>query len=113
MSKSTELLQQFVEMANLDKRRTGIAKVIIHVYSGKGSPHGPRAKVSNIYGRYSKDNFSIELADMTVVGEVKIKTKELKQVLKWVELNKKAIKVYWDRGDEMVTDDFYNMLVKI
>ena len=119
MSKLSNILnnisdyEKIVEMANLDKRRTGIDKVIIHVHSGKGLHHGPRVKVSNIYNKFSNDNFSIKLSDMSIVNKVKIKTDELDQVFKWINLNKKAIETYWNRGDEMITDDFYNMIVKI
>ena len=106
------------EFANLDSRRTGIENIVIHCYSqgdGKKLQHGPRIKVSNIYGKFSKtDNFVIEIKTGKVVeGEVKIKNKELQILRLWITMNKKELISYWEAEGEMTTDDFLDSIKKV
>jgi hypothetical protein len=109
MEKKIELgaarrLQQFVgAMANLNPKDTGIPNLVVWI-SKKEPSHACRVKVSNIRGRYSSDdNFTIEIHDGSIEGEVKVTSKDVKNVLSWMTLNRKTILKFWN-------DDQYGAL---
>ena len=111
--KEPEILYEF---ANLTQRTTGIANIVIHCYSQCDTEvrHSPRIKVSNIYGKYSKqDNFSIDFSGTVREGEVKITSKELQILKLWITLNKDNLLEYWKSGTEMGTSDFIDTIKKI
>lgn len=93
-------------MANLNPRDTGIKDVVVWISKGQGIPHACRVKVSNKHNSFSiYDYFSIPLVDgEPIVGEVLISPKELKQVRKWIEKNKKYILKYWYDADYSIAD---------
>lgn len=106
------------EFANLSSRQTGIENVVIHAYSqgdGKKVKHGPRIKVSNVYGKYSKsDMFVLEVKTGDIVeGTCKLSSKELKTIQRWIKLNKEELIEYWNSEGEMLTDDFFDSLKKV
>lgn len=110
--------ETLLEFANLDYRDTGIENIILHAYSqgdGKRLSHGPRIKVSNIYGKFAiSDNFVLELKTGKIVeGVCKLSKKEFDTIRLWIALNKDEIKAYWDSEGEMVTREFYNSLKKV
>jgi len=105
------------EFANLRSNRTGVEKIVVHVYSqsNKELSHGPRIKVSNLYEKFDKnDYFVLNILTLKVEeGKVKIKSKELLDVVKWIKLNRKVLIEYWQSEGVMDTDEFLNSLKKI
>jgi hypothetical protein len=112
-----EITKYLYEFANLGSNRTGIKKLMIHVYSqgDKELLHAPRIKVSNIYEKFrEKDCFVINILTLEIKeGEIKIKQKELSDLLKWIKLNRKALVNYWKVGTEISTDKFLDSLKKL
>jgi len=110
-------MESIYEFANLRSNRTGIKKLMIHVYSqaDKELPHGPRIKVSNVYEKFRKDDcFVINILTLEIEeGNVKITSKELSDLLKWIKLNRKALLKFWKSGEELAIDDFLDSLKKI
>lgn len=106
------------EFANLDDRHTGIKNIVIHVYSqgdGKKVQHGPRIKISNVYGKFVKnDTFVLDVKNGNIVeGKSKLTKKEVDTIRLWIAINKKAIIDYWNSEGEMITFDFYNSIKRI
>lgn len=106
------------EYANLDYRHTGLSNIVVHVYSqddSKKLQHGPRVKVSNVYGKYSvSDNFVIDVKNKTIVeGQCKLTRKELANIIEWIQLNHDTILEYWNSEGEMITIDLYDKLERI
>lgn len=105
------------EFANIDYKRTGIKKLVIHIYSqgDKELSHAPRIKVSNIYNKFREnDSFIINILTLDIMkGEVKISQKELLNLLSWIKLNRKALINYWKVGTEITTDKFLDSLKKL
>lgn len=97
-------LNEFVdlsEMANLRKNSTDLPMVIyVSEKLNVRGKHGPRIKVSTIYGdKISKKNlFTVTISDTPeVIGNTgDIKPKDLKKVIDFVVLNKKALLDYWE-----------------
>jgi len=110
-------MENIYEFANLKSNRTGIKKIMIHVYSqgDKELSHAPRIKVSNVYEKFiENDSFSINILTLKVEkGEVKITKKEFLNVLKWIVLNKQVLLNYWKVGTEISTDDFLSSIKPI
>lgn len=110
-------LLEITEMANVGYRRTGIPDIKVNVYcqADKELQHGPRVKISNVYGKFRKDDcFSVSLTAFKVMeGQVKIKEKELQKVIQWLKLNKKQLLDYWKSDGEIDTDEFLDSLVKL
>jgi hypothetical protein len=117
LAKEINNLLPVYEMANLDFRDTGIPKVFIHVYSqgNKEVGHGPRIKVSNVYGKFRNDDcFVIDILNQTIVeGTCKIKPFELIKIQEWIRLNKKLLLRYWKRGIVMATRELTDNLIKL
>jgi hypothetical protein len=105
--------QDIFEMANLEYDLTGLA-VYIYV-SGKGNTkHGPRLKVSKIYGKMSKSLFPITISDKPkVIGDDigDIKSKDIKKIIEWVKLNKELLLAFWN--GEINIKDFVNSIQKV
>lgn len=110
-------MSHLYEFANIDQTDTGIRRLIIHVYSqgDKELSHAPRIKVSNVYGKFREsDSFVINVLTLEVMeGEVKISKKEMKDLLKWITLNRQALIQYWKSGTEMSTREFLDGLKKV
>lgn len=83
---------RMVEMANLDPRETGFR---FFIWVGFPDPrHGGRVKVMNEPGRVDiNDCFSLSITDnpSVVAGHCKIPAKDLKQIKKWIKLNKEIL----------------------
>jgi len=105
------------EFANVNSKRTGIKKLMIHVYSqgDKELNHAPRIKVSNVYEKFREnDCFVVNILTLQIEeGEVKIKSNELSDLLRWIKLNRKVLINYWKVGTEISTDEFLDSLKKI
>lgn len=114
----SEQTEELYEFANLDDENTGIKNVVIHVYSqgdSKKVQHGPRIKVSNVYGKFSKnDYFVIDIKSNVIVeGICKLSSKELTAIKSWITLNKEELIKYWNSEGEMLTRIFLGNLRKI
>jgi hypothetical protein len=109
--------EDLFEFSNIYDRRTGLTNIVVHVYS-QGEvkiPHGARVKVSNVYNKFRMDDcFVVDIKTRSVIeGEVKISSKELKQVKNWIDKNKKILIEYWNSGAEMDTDSFLDSIIKV
>lgn len=85
------------EMANLSPTDTGLAVVI---WIGEvGGQHGPRIKVSNVPGKFAKnDNFVISVSSVPEVltpKSVKLSSDKVQDVLDWVKLNYTDLMELW------------------
>lgn len=92
------LAEPMLEMANLHPDDTGLHRVI---WIGEvGGQHGPRIKVSNLKGKYSKsDNFVISVNKDPIVltpKSMKISQDELDNILDWVKLNYSELMELWN-----------------
>ena len=102
------------EMANLSSRWTGIDNVIIWVGMNL-EQHALRVKVSNIPNNWSTDNFTIKLADLSVVGKINtsfITNNIMHNIKHWISLNMKAL-VDYENGVIVDTGDFLDLLKPI
>jgi len=92
------------DMANLGPKTTGIGAVI-HVYQDldRRSRHGPRIKV--FPGRPSEGNATTitvpthPTEEPSVIGKSTVSAKVLKLATKFVELNWRALALYWSYED--------------
>lgn len=124
MNKAKQLLQvitnifpgesDLMEMANLDMEDTGIENVVI--WLGMDSKrHYLRAKVSNIPNRWSRDNFTITIPKLKVIGTVDeqfITQKKLRDIKNWIVLNMEVIKLY-EKGEIVSTRELLQRIKKI
>jgi len=80
------------EMANIEKKVTGLS---VNIYiSEKNSSHGPRIKLSK-----EGHNFlcSITISNNPkVIGDCKIKQKELNKIFEWIKINKNVLLDLWN-----------------
>lgn len=88
------------EMARVDPSLSGI-NVVIFVSSKQyvDGKHWARIKVSNVIGKYSKDdNFSVSISKQpkVVAGKVKIKNSDLQDIFDWILLNYDVLMNYWN-----------------
>lgn len=88
------------EMARVDPSLSGI-NVVIFVSSKQyvDGKHWARIKVSNVPGKYSKDdNFSISISKTPkiVAGKSKLKNSDLEDVYDWIILNYTVLMDYWN-----------------
>ena len=102
---------------NITYKHTGIKKIVIEIYSQglKKSKHGPRIKVSNVYDKFRNDDcFVINIKTLKVEeGEIKIKSKELILVCKWIELNRPLLLDYWKTEPRISTRDLLEKIKRI
>ena len=83
--------EMMFEMANLPPKRTGLKYQIW--YSAKIEKHKPRIKVDLGDGKA----LSIQIEDHKVIGAVdKISSKDLNNILKWIDMNKELLLKYWN-----------------
>ncbi len=79
------------EMANLPPKRTGLKYQIW--YSAKIEKHKPRIKVDIGDG----NTISIQIEDHKIIGDTdKISSKDLNNILKWIDINKELLLKYWN-----------------
>ena len=98
------------EMANFTKEDTGLNPVVF--LSPKMASHGCRIKVSNTIGKMTADDtFSISIPDLKIYGEMKLKIKDLDQVLNWAAANGDIILQYWN--SKISTKTLANSLIKL
>lgn len=104
------------EMANVSPRRHGIDNVYIQVGSVVGGQHWLRVKVSNVPGRYDRnDNFVIQMPsldyDPSQVADW-IGPKTMRKILDWIKLNQQQLADY-ETGKVSDTDEFLDSLSKV
>lgn len=88
------------EMANLPPKRTGLKYQIW--YSTKIEKHKPRIKVDLGDGKA----LSIQIEDHKVIGAVdKISSKDLNNILKWIDMNKELLLKYWNDAHSGTIDN--------
>ena len=102
------------EMANLSPTNTGLAVVI---WIGEvGGQHGPRIKVSNVPGKFAKnDNFVVSVSSAPEVltpKSVKLSSDRVQDVLDWVTLNYTDLMELW-KMYEAGTGDVVGVLSKL
>lgn len=79
------------EMANLPARRTGLKYQVW--YSAKVEKHQPRVKVDLGDGH----SISILIDSHEVVGATnRISSKDLNDIINWIDLNKEILLAYWN-----------------
>lgn len=85
-----------VEMANVKTEESGLHRIVQVSHKG-GAKHGPRVKVSNIAGKFDKDdNFTVTAEnEPNIVGKVKISNDHVKDIIDWIKLNKDHIHKVW------------------
>ena len=86
------------EMANLTQNDTGLA-AIIWVSTKSGVKHGPRIKVKRDYATNFDvgDTFTITISDSPeVIGTHNLTSKDIKQIIKFIKLNKDILLQYWN-----------------
>lgn len=97
------------EMANLRPKDTGL-NVVIWVSSGQGVKHGPRIKVCSGPKWDETKCSTIPLTGIyKVIGNADISQEEFSKIVKWIEINKKALLDFWN-GKIQYTQDLLNML---
>lgn len=88
---------ELTEMANLQPGDTGLTYVI---WMGEvGGQHGPRIKVSNVKGKFAKDNNFVlsvakDPANLTP-KYTKISNDEVEDVKDWIKLNYEILMDLW------------------
>lgn len=104
-----ELTDVMYEMANFYPSRTGIGYAIF--FGEVGGQHGPRIKVSNVPGKFAReDNFTVSVSknpEVQTPASVKVKQWVLKQVFDWVVLNYDDLMLLWqihETGDYIQQD---------
>jgi hypothetical protein len=108
---------QLDEMARVSPSDSGIENIVMFVSSKDyvGGSHGPRLKVSNVYGRFDKhDNFSMNIMPPYNVfaGEVKIKKPLFDDVVDWIKVNRDPLIKLWNNEYES-DSQFYGEIQKI
>ena len=87
---------ELYEMANLSYQTTGVETVIFISAKG-GAKHGCRVKVSNIPGKMAhEDTFTMTIPGLEIIGNSKLPTKTMNQLLVWCILNQQVILDHWD-----------------
>lgn len=110
MGKSIEeLLQEaldihLVEMANLDKRRTGFTNQNLVVYiSTKQGSHGPRVKVFLKGNPKDSISFSIEKEPKKLTeSKLKLSQKEISEIKYWISINSVELLKLWNTNYQNV-----------
>jgi hypothetical protein len=86
-----------LEMANLAPSDTGLPVVIW--FGEVGGQHGPRIKVSNIKGKFSKtDNFVVQVSKDAIIltpRSVKLKSYEVDLIQDWIKINYDTLMLMW------------------
>ena len=96
------------EFANISPKITGFNNIFICLVPIT-EEHWYRIKVCNIYGKYRNDDvFIITIPDLKVEGNVKIKQKELDEIIDFISKFKDAI----IELEKMTIDkyDFYDVV---
>jgi len=116
MTEEQILAAPMMEMANLAPGDTGLSVVI---WMGEvGGQHGPRIKASNVKGKFSSDNFVINIDKEPRVltpKSVKLKESEIEDIKDWIKLNYDALMDLWKHFETGVgsTIPLLNALKKI
>jgi hypothetical protein len=86
-----------LEMSNLAPADTGLPVVIW--FGEVGGQHGPRIKVSNVKGKFAKnDNFVVQVARDPIVltpRSVKLKSYEIDLIQDWIKINYDTLMLMW------------------
>jgi hypothetical protein len=101
------------EMSNISGRKTGLP-MIIYVSIGKHLSHGPRIKVSKIYGNKSsmEDTVSFTISDNPkIVSGGGLPSKDIKLVKNFIIKNKDNLLKHWN--NEITSDELIDLLVKV
>jgi hypothetical protein len=87
-----EVKNNIWEMANIEKKVTGLS---VNIYiSEKNSSHGPRIKLSK-EGHNFICSITIE-NEPKIIGNCKIKQKELNKIIEWIKINKDILLDLWN-----------------
>ena len=103
-----------IEMSNLQPSESGLKPVIM--ISGKGgAKHGARIKVSNIAGTFhDTDNFTVTCEhEPRIIGNSKIHSKHLKDVVDWVKKNHDHLHHVWHNYGIMTREEVESGLSKL
>jgi hypothetical protein len=105
---------QLLEMSNKHPEETGL-KNLIHVMYAANVKHGPRVKVSNTGGKWNEsDNFTVTVEhNPRVIGNSKIKSEHLQDVIDWVKLNHEHLHKVWHQGANMRSHEIENGFKKL
>lgn len=87
---------ELYEMSNLSSRSTGVATVIFMSAKG-GAKHGCRIKVSNVSGKIAhEDTFTMTIPGFEIIGETRLPTKTMNQLLVWCISNQQVLLDHWE-----------------
>ena len=87
--------------------------LVIWVSEKGNANHGPRIKVSKIYGdKFNVTNsFLIEINSLKVIGDTaKIKERDINKIKEWIVINKELLLKVWN--SQMYNTDFINNMKK-
>ena len=100
------------EMSTLGRNETGIDKYNIWVSTKGNSKHGPRIKISSI-NRSNNLDVVISISDNPEIktGKNIIKNIYIKEIKKWIILNKKVLLDYW--FEKIITKPMLDQIKKI
>jgi hypothetical protein len=101
--------EELVEMSNLRHTDTGLDHGSIYISSKEGK-HGPRVKYYR--DRPGSKSASISISDFPEVKEdaLGLKSKELKQIIQFILINKKTLLKIWNEGHLMFKDEFNDVI---
>lgn len=98
MSKASDVLQSIHEMANLRPHVTGIKGVTIwiHPKTGKEQHNAPRLKVKAAVDGKPPMDFSMGFDGTVYDGKNTLKTKQMKSLMAYIELNIELLNKLWN-----------------
>jgi hypothetical protein len=105
-----------LEMSALYKKKTNLPINIWvdDIGAGRNNKHNlPRIKVQNDYGdRTTEDNFSVSISKTPeiLVGDCKLKQKDLNKIFDWIKENYDLLIKHWNQ--EIDTDELKELLYK-
>lgn len=106
------------EMSNLDTNDTGLSGGVVWIGTkyayGIQIGHGARIKYTDENNTNFKISVSISDDPKVVAGkEDSVSAKNLKELYKWIKINKTKLLDYWEKGDTYITKKFITSLKKI
>jgi|APHig6443717497_1056834.scaffolds.fasta_scaffold29475_1 hypothetical protein len=106
------------EMSNLDTDDTGLSKGVVWIGTksayGTQIQHGARVKYTDENNTNFKISVSISDDPKVIAGKVdSIPATNLKELYKWIRINKTKLLDYWREGDTYITKKFIAGLKKI
>ena len=101
--------RKFYEMANISKQKTGLDFIIWIMYKTNKEKHGPRIKI-----KINNDFVPITISnDPELKASIKIDSKSLNKIKKFILINKDILLKYWDGMGDIGIDEILNKIKKV